>query len=61
MKRMYKIPVTFEMYGTMEVEAESLDEAKRIALDEAPLPEEKHYVDGSCEINEEMLAHMNSL
>ena len=28
MKKIYKIPVTFEMYGVMEVEVASLEEAK---------------------------------
>lgn len=59
MKKIFRIPVTFEMYGVMNIEAESLEEAKRIAIDEAPLPTEKHYVDGSCQINEEMVEHFN--
>jgi|LSQX01.3.fsa_nt_gb hypothetical protein len=55
MKKIYKIPVTFEMYGVMEVEAASLEEAKRLAIESEPLPEEKHYVDDSCQVNEEYL------
>lgn len=56
----YNIPVTFEVYGVMRVEAASLKEAKRKALEEAPLPLEQYYVDESIEINEELLEYLNN-
>lgn len=46
----YKIPCTFEMYGTLKIEADSLEKAVKYVkenIDEIPLPEEKHYVDDS--------------
>ena len=48
----FKIPVSWECYGEVEIEANSLDEAIKIALekqDELPLPE-SNYVDGSFKI-----------
>ena len=54
----YNIPVTFEMYGVVKVEATNLEEAKQKALEEEPLPLEKYYVDNSIEINEEFLEHL---
>lgn len=49
----YKIPVVWECYGKMEVEANSLEEAKELAIGDEPLPE-GDYVDGSCKIDEEV-------
>jgi len=54
-KRWYRIPCTWESYGIMLIEAESLEEARSIAEDD-PLPDAE-YVDGSFEINEEMLEY----
>jgi len=58
MKKVFRIPVTFEMYGVMEVEAANIEEAKRIAIEEAPLPKEQYYVDGSCQVNNEMIEEL---
>lgn len=50
----YKIPVTWEAYGTVRIEAESLEEAIELAKgDDIPLPD-GCYVDGSWEVDEEM-------
>lgn len=46
MKKLFTIPVTWEMYGKMEIQAKSLEEALEIAIKDAPLPE-GNYVDGS--------------
>jgi hypothetical protein len=44
------------MYGILEIEAESLEEAIKIAWDDnTPLPDEKHYVDGSFKVEEELI------
>lgn len=37
----------------MEIEAVSLEEAKRIAIVDAPLPTDGDFVDGSFELDEE--------
>ena len=47
----YKIPVVWQMYGYVEVEAESMVEATLVAMD-APLPDNGDYVDGSFEVYE---------
>lgn len=49
----FKIPVTWEMYGTIEIEADSLEEAIQkfddieINGEGHDLPLENYYVDGS--------------
>lgn len=50
----FKVPVTWEVYATIEVEAETLEEAMKIAKDEdgeIPLPTQTEYVDGSWRVN----------
>ena len=52
----WKIPVTWEVFGNVVVEADTLAEAMHIARDEEeilPLPDESDYVDGSWRITEE--------
>ena len=48
----YKIGVVWQMYGYVEVEAESLAEAIHEA-DFAPLPENGEYIEGSFEVDVE--------
>ena len=55
----FKIAVTWDVYATMEVEANSLKEAKLKARDEEPLPTEIEYVDDSIRINHEMTDYFN--
>jgi hypothetical protein len=46
----WKIPVTWEAYGIVEIEAETLDEAIKIfdeTEDEISLPTDSEYVDSS--------------
>ena len=48
--RIFKIPVTWEMYGVVEIEAETLSEAVDIfddTEDVIELPLEGYYVDAS--------------
>jgi len=52
-KKVYKIPCVWQMWGMMEVEADSLEEAKRIAIEDAPLPTDGEYLEGSFELDEE--------
>lgn len=54
MSKTWRIPVTWEEYGTVFIEADTLEEAMEIAKDEAgeiPLPE-GDYVDGSWRLTE---------
>lgn len=47
---LWKMPVTWEMCACIEVEADTLDEAMKIAEDpdgKIPLPTNGSYVDGS--------------
>lgn len=52
MSKIWKIPVTWQMYGTMHVFAETLDEAKVLAIENEALPQ-GDYVDGSCVLDDE--------
>ena len=47
----YRVPVVWSMMGFVEVEAESLSEAQREAMN-APLPEDGSYLEDSFEIDE---------
>lgn len=49
----YKIPVGWTMWGIMEVEANSLKEAERVALEDAPLPTDGEYVEDSIILDKE--------
>ena len=54
-KKMWKIPVTWEMCSVIMVEAETLEDAMEIAGDESsdiPLPDDGYYVDGSWSLTE---------
>jgi len=46
----YKIGVVWQVYGYVEVEADSLTEAVLIAED-APLPDNGEYIQGSFEVD----------
>lgn len=51
----WHIPVTWESYGVVEVEADTLSEAMEIAADESsdiPLPNDGDYVDGSWKLSD---------
>ena len=54
----YKIPVFWQMIATVEVEAESLNEAMRI-VDNNPLPENGEYVGDSFEVDVMLAVDMN--
>jgi hypothetical protein len=52
----YKIPVTWEVYGHMEIKAESLEDAISIAEDdETSLPTESSYIEGSFWVDREAI------
>jgi hypothetical protein len=50
----WRIPVSWQVYGIVKVEADTLSEAIVIARDDEgiiPLPTESHYVDGSWQLS----------
>jgi hypothetical protein len=53
----YKIPVYWTMYDTMEVEANSLKEAIDLTIDTLPLPT-GDYVDGSFTVEMDTLIEL---
>ena len=57
-KKLYRIPVEWAVTGTLLVEAESLSEAL-LEAEDAPLPEPEDYIDGTFEINRQMIPYVN--
>ena len=57
-KKLYRIPVEWAVTGTVLVEAESLAEAL-IEAEDAPLPEATDYIEGTFEINRQMIPYVN--
>jgi hypothetical protein len=52
----YKVPVVYQMFGYVEMEADSIDDAvKKVHnnIDSIPLPYDADYVEGSFEIDYE--------
>ena len=50
----YKIGVVWQMYGTVEVEANNLEEAIHILHStDVPLPDNGEYIEGSFEVDVE--------
>ena len=57
--KLFKIPVFWQMYGYMDIEAETLEEATQEAYSCArPLPD-GDYVDGSFDVDEDVVEDMN--
>lgn len=57
--KIFKIPVSYEVYGTVEVEANTLEEAFDKAhkdIDSLPLVDDAQYIDDSYEIGDIDLA-----
>ena len=54
MTKTYKIGVVWQMYGTVEVEANNLEQAIHILHStDVPLPENGEYIEGSFEVDVE--------
>lgn len=47
----YRIPVEWTVYGYMDVEAASLQDAVEHACDDEPLPAENEYLDGTFRVD----------
>jgi len=56
----YKIPCTWTMYGMYTVRADNLQQALQLAED-AELPKEQDFLDGSFEFDKDMLPYYNKL
>ena len=54
----FKIPVVWTVCGTMEIEADSLEDAVLKAEDE-PLPTDNDYLEGSFEVDHAALEYLN--
>lgn len=55
-RKFWKIPVTWESYGTVEVEGATPEEALanfKEQMDELPLPTDSYYVDGSFRLSDD--------
>ena len=60
MGKFYEIPCSWEVYGTVEVEADNLDEAvAKVEADDFPLPGRASYVDGSFEVDRDVAEELN--
>ena len=60
MSKYYEIPCTWEVYGTVEIEADSLEEAIELAeRDDSPMPDESDYVDGSFQVDRDIAEEIN--
>jgi hypothetical protein len=59
-KKLYRIPVEWAVTGTTLVEADSLAEAL-IEAEDAPLPEAQDFIEGTFEINTQMIPYFNKL
>ena len=57
----YEIPCSWEVYGTVEVAATSLDEAiEKVEDNDFPLPSKSSYVDGSFQVDRTIAEDLNS-
>lgn len=51
----FRFPCYWEMYGHVEVEASNIDEAKKIAIFEAPLPNDGDYIEDTFHLDEDVI------
>ena len=54
----YRIPCTWTVSATMEIQANSLGEAIEIA-NESPLPTDTDYIEDTFEINNQIIPYLN--
>ena len=54
----YKIPCSWQMYGTLNIEAEDWDEAiEKAEEDDSPLPTDGSYVEASFEVDYDIVEY----
>tara|TARA_R110000824_G_scaffold396222_1_gene597564 strand:+ start:657 stop:917 length:261 start_codon:yes stop_codon:yes gene_type:complete len=53
----YKIPVSWQMYGYMDIKAEDWDEAIEIAEDETTSLPDGDYVQGTFEVDHDIIEY----
>lgn len=58
--KIYTIPVTWQEYGFMLIEAETIEQAKEIAIETAPLPFGE-YIEDSIEVDNDIVNEMNGI
>lgn len=61
MSKAFKIPVSWSVYGEVEIEAETLQQAIEIFTrdeDMMPLPLDSEYIDGSFKMDDEETAYL---
>lgn len=61
-KKAFKLPVEWAVFGKIEIEAESLEDALRIFCeteDEIGLPTDNDYIDGSFKLATESSPYVN--
>lgn len=54
--KVFTIPVLWQVWGTMEIQAYTLEEAEEMALGDFPLPDVhsgENYIDGSIELDKD--------
>ncbi|WP_216726111.1 hypothetical protein [Hymenobacter siberiensis] len=60
MAQTYRVPVQWTMWGTFTIEADSLEEAVKQALDNSDFPNNQEYVGDSFQVdNKEMIRDVN--
>jgi hypothetical protein len=56
----FKVAVSWSVFGEMNIEAETLEDAIRIAQDDTQIPlPEGEYIDGSFNVDAEMSEELN--
>ena len=58
-KQTYTIPCSWRVIGYITVEADNLREAVDLAENDAPLPYESEYLEGSFDIDHQMISYYN--
>lgn len=56
----YKIPCNWRSYGFYEIEAEDITKALEI-VEDSPLPKDQDFIEGSFEVDVEMIGFYNNL
>ena len=51
----FKVPVNWQMYGEIEMEAENWEQAVDEVMNNADIPNNGYYLDSSLEVNECMV------